>query len=104
MLKRPNYVTDNYIIFPNLFFKQVRYQTNEEYLRDIPEEGEDEAVSPDAGEGAGIVLEIRPKSTSSPMQQSQASNEPNTSVIDNCSSKNYEKNEETKEQVPAAAV
>ena len=49
-------------------FLQVRYQTNEEYLKEIPEESENEAASPDAGEGAGIVLEIRPKPTSVSVQ------------------------------------
>ncbi|KAK4293958.1 hypothetical protein Pmani_033383 [Petrolisthes manimaculis] len=40
----------------------VTYTTNEEYLAAVPEEEESEAgVSPDAAEGIGIVLDIKPK-------------------------------------------
>ncbi|XP_068248337.1 uncharacterized protein [Palaemon carinicauda] len=36
----------------------VRYTTNEEYLASVPEES---GISPDTGEGVGIVLDIKPK-------------------------------------------
>ncbi|XP_064118467.1 uncharacterized protein LOC135223692 isoform X1 [Macrobrachium nipponense] len=36
----------------------VKYTTNEEYLASVPEES---GVSPDTGEGVGIVLDIKPK-------------------------------------------
>lgn len=40
----------------------MTYTTNEEYLAAVPEEEESEAgVSPDAAEGIGIVLDIKPK-------------------------------------------
>ncbi|KAL7644471.1 UNVERIFIED_CONTAM: hypothetical protein RMT77_005303 [Armadillidium vulgare] len=42
----------------------VRYTTNEEYLQAIPEEELENIVesnSPDAGEGAGIMFDIKPK-------------------------------------------
>ncbi|KAK7079334.1 hypothetical protein SK128_021138 [Halocaridina rubra] len=43
----------------------VRYTTNEEYLASVPEECEGEAgISPDTGEGVGIVLDIKPKHSS----------------------------------------
>lgn len=43
----------------------VGYTTNEEWQMDaVPEEDEDEgAVSPDTGEGIGIILDIKPKIT-----------------------------------------
>ena len=40
---------------------QVRYTTNEDYMAAIPEECDGEAVSPETGEGVGIVLDIKPK-------------------------------------------
>lgn len=43
-----------------LFYWQVTYTTNEEYLAAVPEEDE-VAISPDTGEGFGIVLDIKPK-------------------------------------------
>lgn len=43
-----------------LFHGQVTYTTNEEYLAAVPEEDE-AGVSPDTGEGVGIVLDIKPK-------------------------------------------
>ncbi|MPC32100.1 hypothetical protein E2C01_025405 [Portunus trituberculatus] len=46
----------------------VTYTTNEEYLASVPEEGENEAVSPDAG--VGIVLDIKPKDFAVVMQES----------------------------------
>ncbi|XP_042218311.1 monocarboxylate transporter 14-like isoform X2 [Homarus americanus] len=49
----------------------VRYTTNEEYLASVPEEGESEAgVSPDTGEGIGIVLDIKPKDSTIILQES----------------------------------
>lgn len=40
----------------------VRYTTNEEYMASVPDVCEGEAgVSPDTGEGVGIVLDIKPK-------------------------------------------
>lgn len=47
---------------------QVTYTTNEEYLASVPEEGENEAASPDAG--VGIVLDIKPKDFAVVMQES----------------------------------
>ncbi|XP_071516142.1 monocarboxylate transporter 14-like isoform X2 [Panulirus ornatus] len=52
-------------------YAPVRYTTNEEYLADVPEEGESEAgVSPDTGEGIGIVLDIKPKDSTIVHQES----------------------------------
>jgi len=48
--------------------RPVTYTTNEEYLASVPEEGESEAVSPDAG--VGIVLDIKPKDFTVVMQES----------------------------------
>uniref|UniRef100_A0A0N7ZCA7 Major facilitator superfamily (MFS) profile domain-containing protein n=1 Tax=Scylla olivacea TaxID=85551 RepID=A0A0N7ZCA7_SCYOL len=48
--------------------RPVTYTTNEEYLASVPEEGESEAVSPDAG--VGIVLDIKPKDFAVVMQES----------------------------------
>ncbi|XP_045593400.1 monocarboxylate transporter 14 isoform X2 [Procambarus clarkii] len=49
----------------------VRYTTNEEYLAAVPEEGESEAgVSPDTGEGVGIILDIKPKDSTIIHQES----------------------------------
>lgn len=43
----------------------MRYHTNEEYLQAIPEEDIESqgtgGMSPDAGEGAGIMFDIKPK-------------------------------------------
>ncbi|XP_069947319.1 monocarboxylate transporter 14-like isoform X2 [Cherax quadricarinatus] len=50
----------------------VRYTTNEEYLAAVPEEEESDSagVSPDTGEGVGIVLDIKPKDSTIILQES----------------------------------